>query len=281
MTTDPATVSVADLMTDELVTCRPGATLSEVAVLLAQHRIHAVFVLDADGRPAGVVSDFDLLAGEWLGDDADGLQTMRTMTAAELMTSPVEAIASTARAAEAAARLADLHLSRLLVTDDHGAAAGVISVSDLVGPLSAAPAQRSTVRDVMSYAMVTCLGSTPLHAAARAMSERRSRSIVVVDDLGRAAGVVSGHDLLSLYRARNGTSTVEDLMRAPITVGPDLPLPEAANLMLRHEIHRLVVVDPGVGHGAPIGIISTSDIVAEMAQSRSVWQAVTQPDVRT
>jgi CBS domain-containing protein len=62
-------------------------------------------------------------------------------------------------------------------------------------------------------------------------------------------------------------------MKGPlITADPDLVLADAADLMIGHEVHRLVVVDPKCADGAPIGIVSTADIVAEMAQERSVWQ---------
>ncbi len=42
--------------------------------------------------------------------------------------------------------------------------------------------------------------------------------------------------------------------------------------MIEHEVHRLVVIDPARNDGAPIGTVSTSDILAEMADERSVWQ---------
>jgi CBS domain-containing protein len=125
----------------------------------------------------------------------------------------------------------------------------------------------------MSYAIVTCLPETPLGSAARAMVERHSRSIIVVDETGRAVGAITGHDVLSLYEPTEARETVAELMEAPlITAAPDLPLTEAANLMLGIEVHRLVVVDPERDDGAPIGIVSTSDIVAEMAGDRSAWQ---------
>jgi CBS domain-containing protein len=58
-------------------------------------------------------------------------------------------------------------------------------------------------------------------------------------------------------------------MTPPITCAPELALSDAADLILRHEVHRLIVIDDA---GAPLGILSTADIVAEMAQAGSVWQ---------
>jgi CBS domain-containing protein len=268
----PTNVLVKDLMTRDIIACARGADLASVAQILAERRIHAVFVLDDTGKPSGVLSDFDLLAGEWMADDAESLRTMKAMTAGELETSPVEAIGEGEPAAVAAARMRELHLSRLLVTGDDGSAVGVISVSDLVRPLGRLSGERATVGDVMSHAFVSCPPETSLEAAARAMSERRSRSIVAIDERGRTVGVVTGNDLLSLYGPREPGAKVADLMSPPITCEADLPLRDAANLIIRNEVHRLVVTDSSLGYAVPIGIISTSDIVAEMAQEGSVWQ---------
>jgi CBS domain-containing protein len=275
MTKVPGQARVADLMTRQVVSCAADAGLASVASTMARQNVHAVFVLDEAGRPAGVVSDFDLLAGEWLGTDAESLRTMRQVTAAELMTSPVETISPSASAAEAASRMRALHIGRLLVTDESGAAVGVISVSDLIAPFGRPSGERRNVRDVMSYAIVTCLPDATVDAIARAMTERKSRSVVVIDEEGRAVGVITGADLLSLYEGGEQVSTAAELMRRPIiTANPDLALAAAADLMITHEVHRLVVIDPSATNDAPIGIVSTSDIVAEMAQEQSVWQHV-------
>ena len=44
---------VKDLMHPGLITCKPTATLGQVAVLLNQHQIHALVVTDRDGRMHG------------------------------------------------------------------------------------------------------------------------------------------------------------------------------------------------------------------------------------
>jgi CBS-domain-containing membrane protein len=273
VTNIPAETRVAALMSREIISCPAGASLASIASTIAKRKVHAVFVLDDAGRPAGVVSDFDLLAGEWLGTDAERFQAMQRMTAAELMVAPVETISETATATEAAARLRELRISRLLVVDELGSAAGVISISDLVAPLGRLSGQRSSVRDVMSHAIVTCPPDASPESIARAMTERKSRSVVVVDEGGRAVGVITGTDLLSLYGPGERVGTAAELIRRPlITADPDLALTDAADLMISHEVHRLVVVDPAAANGAPIGMVSASDIVAEMAQEQSVWQ---------
>lgn len=151
----------------------------------------------------------------------------------------------------------------------------MISVSDLVASLAHASTERRCVADVMSRGIVVCAPDTPVSAAARAMTERRSRSLIVVDPASRPLGVVTGFDLLALYQPGADAATVGELMQPPLTIGPDASLREAADLMLRHETHRLVVADPEQPEAMPLGLVSTSDIVAETAEPGSVWQQAT------
>jgi CBS domain-containing protein len=259
---------VADVMSSPPIACPGDATIGEVAALLVERRIHGVAVLDG-ARPAGVLSDTDLLAGEWLATDPDTLAVMRSMRASELMSAPPVTIDADADAAEAAARLCDLRLARLLVTGPDGLA-GVISTSDLVELLARGPVGRGAVADVMSRGIVVCREGTTAAQAARAMSERRVRALTVVAAQGRPLGIVTGRDLLPLVGG-GASATVDELMHEPLTIEPGATLREAADRMLQHGIHRLVVVDPATPDAMPLGIVSTADVVAAMAAPGSVW----------
>src|SRR5690606_19708343 len=93
---------VKDLMHPGVITCRLDATLGQVASLLDQHQVHALFVTDRDGRIVGVISDFDLMAGEWLSSDPESLEAMRKLTASDLMTTPIDTLEANTPLAEAA-----------------------------------------------------------------------------------------------------------------------------------------------------------------------------------
>ena len=56
--------SVKDLMYKELITCDPGASIGQIAALLTEHHVHALVVAERSDQPLGIISDFDLLAGE-------------------------------------------------------------------------------------------------------------------------------------------------------------------------------------------------------------------------
>ncbi|MEW6285678.1 MAG: CBS domain-containing protein [Chloroflexota bacterium] len=264
---------VRDLMHPGVLTCKPDATLGQVATLLDQNRVHALFVADRDGRILGVISDFDLMAGEWLSADPESLEVMRKLTAADLMSQPVDSVEANVPLAEAVHALIEKEVSRLLVTEN-GKPVGVISLSDFVASLSARiPTRRETVGDVMSDAILVCRGKTPVLSAARAMTSAGWRSVLVVDAKGKVLGVVSGKDLLRLVQnGANENLIVRDVMHPALTIDIHASLREAADKMIQNHHHRLVVIDKDDPDAFPLGVISTFDIVAEMARPDSVWQ---------
>jgi CBS domain-containing protein len=257
-----------------LLTCRPDATLGQVAVLLNQHHVHALIVADRDGRALGVISDFDLLAGEWLSSDPESLATMRKLTAADLMSHPIDSVEVNVPLSQAVNQLIDKEVSRLLVTEN-GKPVGVISLSDFVaGIAQQEKPRRETVGDVMSDAILVCRGKTPILSAARTMTEAGWRSVLVVDAKGKTLGVVSGRDLLPFLK--NGVDEkliVRDVMHPALTIDIHASLREAADMMIKHHYHRLVVTDQNEPVAFPMGIISSFDIVAAMARPGSVWQS--------
>ena len=91
----------------------------------------------------------------------------------------------------------------------------------------------------------------------------------VVDRYGAVVGVISQTDIVRLRAGSMPASgwhglLVRDLMTHPaITVAASASLKEAAGLMTEHHVHRLVVLaEPA---GTPIGVISESDVVREVA----------------
>lgn len=265
--------NVRDYMHRGLLTCRPDATLGQVAVLLTQHHVHGLIVADRDKRPLGVITDFDLMAGEWLSGDPESLAVMRRMTAGELMSSPIDTVDANALASEAAAIMREKLIRRVMVTEN-GKPIGIISVSDIIESIAdTEPLERGAVKDVMSDAMLVCRDKTPIAAAARAMTSAGWRSVLVVNSMGKPLGVVSGLDMLAACDMEDcAEKTVTEVMHPALTITIDATLQEAAQKMIENHHHRLIVVDPNEPDSIPLGIISSFDIVGEMARPESVWQ---------
>jgi len=258
-----------------LITCRQNAALGQVAVLLTQHHVHALVVVDRDNRPVGIMSDYDLLAGEWLSADNESLATMRKLCAADLMSYPIISIEADAPLNEAAKLLIEKDVNRLLVTEK-GKAVAMLSGSDFVASIARAEQlNRDTVADVMSDAILVCRDKTPVSSVARAMTDAHYRSVLVVDPKGKPIGLVSERDLIPLIKdgGVQDDLTVVDIMHQVLTVDVHASLREAADLMIQHHHHRVVVVDQTDPDAFPLGMVSSFDIVAEMAKPGSVWQS--------
>ena len=120
----------------------------------------------------------------------------------------------------------------------------------------------------MHWGLVSCPSDASLEAVATLMSEERVHCVVVLDDPSDARslwGVVSDLDLVAAATVRGlgeqkagGTA-----MRPAVTISPAEPLEHAAQLMTRHAVAHLVVVDPV--ERRPVGVLSTLDLAGALA----------------
>jgi len=127
-----------------------------------------------------------------------------------------------------------------------------------------------SVGELMTGDPIVASIDMPLADAAELMDFYRVSGLPVVDWSGFLVGVISQTDLLharttqALWHAWPGL-TVRHLMTRPaVTVRSSAALVEAAEMMERLRIHRLVVVD--ASGETPIGVLSVSDLVRSMAE---------------
>jgi CBS domain-containing protein len=69
-----ASCAVRDIMTDELVACRPGDDVREAERKMVEHRKSRIVCTDAQGRIAGVISLSDIAVCETRGRAAEVLR---------------------------------------------------------------------------------------------------------------------------------------------------------------------------------------------------------------
>lgn len=266
--------TINDVMHKGLIICSPDTSLGKVASMLTEHHVHALLVAEEPDQPLGIISDFDLLAGEWLSVDEESLNTMRKLTARDLMTSPIESIDVNTSVNEAANRMAKKGIHRMLVTGE-GKSVGIISISDFVASIAAQEGiRRETVGDVMSRTFLVCREDNTVLSAARTMTQAGWRSIIVVNSRGKLQGVIAGRDLVPLAGTIvDSNMKVSALMnRNLITTDINSSLQEAADIMIQNHRHRVIAVDRSDPDSFPLGVISSFDIVAAMARPGSVWQ---------
>jgi CBS domain-containing protein len=101
------------------------------------------------------------------------------------------------------------------------------------------------IREVMTESVVTAPPTRTVREIAELMRERNVGSVVLLDD-DRPVGFVTDRDLtLSVIAdGRDYGDHVADHASSPvITAEPGMGLDEAAELMVRHAVRRLVIVD--------------------------------------
>lgn len=144
MSSLPRHRTVADVMTPRVHVASPMTQFKLLVRLIEENRISAVPIVDQQGVPVGIVSESDLLFKERLGEleaTSDLLHPRRHSrdlakaegtVAADIMSSPAITIPSTSRLVDAARLLQERKVRRLVVVDERGRIAGILSRSDIL-----------------------------------------------------------------------------------------------------------------------------------------------------
>ncbi|WP_026534609.1 CBS domain-containing protein [Arthrobacter sp. H14] len=124
-----------------------------------------------------------------------------------------------------------------------------------------------TVKDVMVPKVVTISPYSTLREAISAMKERQVKSLVVEGQHPHDAyGLLTYSELLHSVVAEEGDMdllNVYDAATIPaITVGAELSLRQAATLMSRYHLNRLVVVEGN----QLVGLLAMNDILARLME---------------
>jgi CBS domain-containing protein len=148
--------------------------------------------------------------------------------------------------------------------------------------------------DIMERRVVTVAADSPLLAVYRLFVAEDISGAPVVDETGDVVGVISARDLLrsanethddaamDLHYYENSASfdgeewmtdieefedrlthrSVSQVMTTgAISVRRDAPINEIADLLLKHRIHRVLVVDDESDEGPLVGLVSVFDMV--------------------
>ena len=142
-----------------------------------------------------------------------------------------------------------------------------------------------TVADFMTRPVITARTDQPLREVVKLLGQRRIAGVPVVDDDGRVAGVISQSDIAAhvaeswselfaahparfyqsfwipesdLHERMSAETPVSQVMSPYVLYAtPDSSLDETAELMLKHGVHRVVVLEAGL----IVGIVSSLDLL--------------------
>jgi CBS domain-containing protein len=135
--------TAADLMANNPVSIRADAPVEDVVALFATKGFSAAPVIDAAGRPVGVVSRSDVIIHDHaLGESGEVRRprppegTSGKVSVRDLMTEAVFAVPADAPATKVVEEMLGLRVHHLFVVDTYGVLVGVISTLDILRHLS-------------------------------------------------------------------------------------------------------------------------------------------------
>ena len=144
MMTLPRHRTVADVMTSRVHVASPLTPFKSLVRLIEENRVSAIPIVDQQGVPIGIVSETDLLLKQ-MRPSRESLRNLLHVEkrrnakakadgtfASDIMTSPVITVASDTGLGDAARLMQEKNLRRLVVVDDGGRIAGIVSRSDML-----------------------------------------------------------------------------------------------------------------------------------------------------
>lgn len=199
-----------------------------------------------------------------------------SLTAGDLMTRNVIQLPAEMPLREAAHLLRQAQVSGAPVVDQQGRCVGVLSAADFLRwaeqekrgakevPIPACPYQVKGRLLTGEEAVICTLaeGLCPLQAM-RSTTGGRHTALCTLSSASRSDQQQEFEDLPGDAISRYMTTDI-------VTTGPETPLSRLARMMIDAHIHRLIVVDE---KQRPIGVVSSTDLLAAMAYSDDGQQA--------
>jgi CBS domain-containing protein len=123
---------------------------------------------------------------------------------------------------------------------------------------------KTTIAEIMSKEIETIEESASVQELAIKMKEKNISSLVVVDSFGKAKGLVTERDLIRKVCVKDICTSkviIKEIMSLPlITINPHKSPSTAIDIMLKHNIRHLLVVDDIKEINKPIGMVTPRDL---------------------
>jgi CBS domain-containing protein len=129
------------------------------------------------------------------------------------------------------------------------------------------------VGDVMHQGVLACQDTTPIQEVARQMTEQDISALVVVNEDGNLVGLISRTDLVNARLYEQYWKNWRDLTASHIMITDVVSVKisdtvrYASKIMMDRRIHRVVVIEDKDGGKKPVGVLSITDLVREIAST--------------
>ncbi|PVX23820.1 MAG: hypothetical protein CW691_09575 [Candidatus Bathyarchaeum sp.] len=262
-----------EIMVRDVVTVVPETTLYEAAQIMGEKRIGSLIVVKYN-TPVGIITERDFLREvvnkeialekDWLA----GGVSIKEETVENTMTYPLIGVSVTSSVKEAAQKMIEKKIRRLMVFDA-GTLVGIVTAADLIRCLPDTPEKMrawSGVDYFMSKHVVTADEDTSVEDVAKIMGEKSIGSVVITSS-GKPLGIFTERDLLTKFLAADKSLKVAvgKACSSPlVTVAVGSSIHDAAETMTVKHIKRL----PITKNGDLVGILSARDLVEAYARAK-------------
>lgn len=130
------------------------------------------------------------------------------------------------------------------------------------------------LNEIMTSDVVTIKESQTVQEAAALMSEYNIGSLPVINNNGEIVGIITDRDitLRTTAQGEHPQTLVSEVMTAQQIVSgtPNMDVHEAADLMAKHQIRRLPVVE----NGQIVGMVALGDLATENIYANEAGEAL-------
>lgn len=125
------------------------------------------------------------------------------------------------------------------------------------------PWEEVRVADLMTSNPISLRHDLTVRDAAMFLYGREIDSAPVVNDAGRAVGVLSLSDVILAVNAGVDMAPVREVMTPTvIAMTPEATIRDVTDIMVRQMVRRVYVIDDD---GVPIGVVSATDLVRALS----------------
>ena len=131
---------------------------------------------------------------------------------------------------------------------------------------------QKTVGDLMHKGIIACGPEITMDEVVRIVNDTSVHAIIVMDNENQPLGMVSHMDIIRLFSADLSEHVASGVMSdTVITIESNQLARAGADLMIKHNVDRLLVIEVDGDQRTPVGMLSTTDLVNDMRGVRWIW----------
>ncbi len=242
-----------DVGTSNPITVSPDAYLSDAAQIMTSKKISSLIVVE-DDRPKGIITERDIAMA------AHRFKEIGQVVVTQIMSESLITAPDDMDIFEAYNLIRAHNIRHLVIVNREQRPVAVVSQSDIMKGLGLGSFLEMQHLDrIMTRVVLTIAPDSTVFDAVNQM-DRHEVSCTVIEKGGYPVGILTERDIVDLWQKGIDfrKTHVKEVMSAPVfLISEQSTTYKAANLMQRHHIRRLVVVD---GRGKLVGLVTQSDI---------------------